>query len=202
VDSRALVAFLPSDHYISDDAKFMAHIRDALNTARSRSDLIIMLGLDPESPEVEYGWIEQAETIETHPRVCAVRRFWEKPNPLLAQVLQIRGCLWNSFVMVASVRTLLETIASAIPQLYHSFLCVTPGLGTSREAKLIDRLYQAMGEINFSHKVLALCPEQLAVLKVTGVRWNDLGEPKRVMASLDMAGVRPHWLEASLPQFA
>jgi mannose-1-phosphate guanylyltransferase len=58
VDSRALVAFLPSDHYISDDAKFMAHIRDALNTARSRSDLIIMLGLDPESPEVEYGWIE------------------------------------------------------------------------------------------------------------------------------------------------
>jgi len=158
--------------------------------------------IEPESPEVEYGWIEPRTPIVGYSRVFGVRRFWEKPNPLLAQVLQLRGCLWNSFVMVASVRTLLETIASAIPQLYHSFLCVAPAFGTSGEAKLIDRLYQAMGEITFSHQVLALCPEQLAVLNVTGVRWDDLGEPNRVMASLDMAGVRPHWLEASLPQFA
>jgi mannose-1-phosphate guanylyltransferase len=202
VDPQALVAFLPSDHYISDDARFMAHIRAALNTANSRPDLIILLGLAPESPEVEYGWIEPAETLAGQPRVCGVRRFWEKPNPLLAQVLQLRGCLWNSFVMVASVQALLELIESTVPQLYRSFLAVSSSLGTSGEADLIEKLYQAMGEINFSHQVLALCPERLAVLKVTGVRWNDLGEPKRVMASLDMAGIRPHWLESGVPQFA
>lgn len=39
----------------------------------------------------------------------------------------------------------------------------------------------------------------LALLKVTGVRWNDLGEPKRAMASLDMAGVRPQWVETAIP---
>jgi mannose-1-phosphate guanylyltransferase len=55
VDPEALVAFFPSDHYISDDEKFMSHIRTALNTAAQRSDLVILLGLDPESPEVEYG---------------------------------------------------------------------------------------------------------------------------------------------------
>jgi hypothetical protein len=43
-------------------------------------------------------------------------------------------------------------------------------------------------------------PERLAVLKVTGVRWNDLGEPKRVLASLDMEGIRPPWAEAAAPQ--
>jgi hypothetical protein len=56
--------------------------------------------------------------------------------------------------------------------------------------------------MNFSHQVLALTPERLAVLRVTGVRWNDLGEPKRVMASLDMAGVRPHRAETGTLQFA
>jgi mannose-1-phosphate guanylyltransferase len=202
VDPAALVAFIPSDHYISDDDKFMVHIRAALDTARRRSDLVILLGLDPESPEVEYGWIEPSEPIPGPSRVYGVRRFWEKPNQLLAQVLQLRGCLWNSFVMVASVPALLGIIESAIPRLYQSFIGLSPFLGAPGETRLIERLYDRMAEVNFSHQVLALRPDRLAVLKVSGVRWNDLGEPKRVLASLSIAGVRPHWLEGGLPQFA
>jgi mannose-1-phosphate guanylyltransferase len=162
----------------------------------------ILLGLAPESPEVEYGWIEPATAIDKQSRVFGVRRFWEKPNQLLAQVLQLRGCLWNSFVMVGSARALLEIIASASPDLYRSFTRLSPIFGTRSEPKAISHLYDAIDETNFSHQVLALRPERLAVLKVTGVRWNDLGEPKRVMASLGMAGIRPHWAEAVAPQFA
>jgi mannose-1-phosphate guanylyltransferase len=202
LDPKALVAFFPSDHYISDDEQFMGHLRTALNTARGRPDLVILLGLEPESPEVEYGWIEPAPPIGKLSRVFGVRRFWEKPNQLLAQVLQLRGCLWNSFVMVASARALLGIIASAIPKLYRAFTYVSPLLGTRSETKAIDRLYDSIDEINFSHQVLAFRPERLTVLKVTGVRWNDLGEPKRVMASLDIAGIRPHWAEAGIAQLA
>lgn len=73
--------------------------------------------------------------------------------------------------------------------------------GTTAEAKAIELLYSQLVDVNFSHQVLALKPERLAVLKVTGVRWNDLGEPKRVMASLDIAGVRPRWAETAIRQF-
>ena len=201
-DPHALVTFLPSDHYISDNKKFMTYIRAALDTARCRSDLVVLLGLEPESPEVEYGWIEPAEPIHGQSRVYGVRRFWEKPNQRLAQVLQLRGCLWNSFVMVASVQALLRIVENAIPQLYSSFIGLSSLLGTPKEADLINTLYGRMTEANFSHQVLAHRPEQLAVLKVTGVRWNDLGEPKRVLASLSISGVRPQWLDAGLPQFA
>jgi mannose-1-phosphate guanylyltransferase len=202
LDSKALVAFFPSDHYISDNQKFMAHIRTALDTARRRPDLVILLGLDPESPEVEYGWIEPAAQISGQSRVFGVRRFWEKPNQLLAQVLQLRGCLWNSFVMVASVQALLEIIQTAIPELHRSFSSLVAFFGTRAETKAIDELYKRLGGTNFSHQVLAQRPDRLAVLKVTGVRWNDLGEPKRVIASLNMAGVRPQWVEAGVPQVA
>ena len=201
-DPKAFVAVFPSDHYLSDDERFMAHIRVALDTAHKKPDRAILLGLDPESPEVEYGWIEPAKTLAGNPRVFGVRRFWEKPNQLLAQVLQLRGCLWNSFVMVGTVQAFLEMIESAVPRLYRSFVGLSPLLDTHAETKTVERIYERIDDTNFSHRVLGPRPERLAVLKVTGVRWNDLGEPKRVIASLNMAGIRPHWAEGSMPQFA
>jgi mannose-1-phosphate guanylyltransferase len=201
VDPQAIVAFFPSDHYVSDNRQFMAHIRIALDTAHLRRDLVILLGVEPESPEVEYGWIEPTAFIKAPGEIFGVRRFWEKPNQFLAQFFQLHDCLWNSFVMVASVQALLGIIESALPDMYRMFARLQP-LSDRAELQAISTLYHRLGEINFSHRVLALCSEHLAVLRVTGVRWSDLGEPKRVMASLHMAGVRPPWVEAARLQFA
>lgn len=203
LDPDAIVAIFPSDHYISDNRAFMEHVRTALEAAQQSRHLIILLGVEPESPEVEYGWIEPKAATSENARVFGVRRFWEKPNHVHAQVLQLRGCLWNSFVMVASVRALLDAIESSTPELYRAFVGVSHSIGTQAENQEMSDLYQGLEEINFSHRVLAVRPDRLAVLKVAGVRWNDLGEPNRVMASLKTAGVRPHWLDASQqPQFA
>ena len=194
-DPQAVVAFFPSDHYVSDNAKFMAHIRSAFDTARSRQDLVILLGIEPESPETEYGWIEPAGSIQGHRQLRYVRRFWEKPSPGLAAVLQLRGCLWNTFVMIASAQALVDIIASATPALYNAFASVMPMFGTDDEPTMIEKLYALLGETNFSDRVLALVPERLTVLKVSGIKWNDLGEPKRVLASIQTAGARPRWME-------
>jgi mannose-1-phosphate guanylyltransferase len=202
LDPQAVVALFPSDHYISDSRKFMNHIRTALDTARVRRDVVILLGVEPESPEVEYGWIEPTLPAKGNAKVSGVRRFWEKPNQVLAQVLQLRGCLWNSFVMVASVQALLDIIESALPGFYRAFACLNPLFATRAEAGAVTELYESLEEINFSHQVLAQLPQRLAVLKVSGLRWSDLGEPKRVLASLDLAGIRPHWVDSASPQFA
>ena len=173
----------------------MAHIRRAFEAAHVRPDLVILLGVEPESPEVEYGWIEPAEVIPGHRQVHRVRRFWEKPGSGLAAVLQLRGCLWNSFVMVASAQALLEIIANATPALYNAFASAVPLIGTSDEARMMRKLYALLGETNFSDRVLALVSERLAVLKASGIEWSDLGEPKRVLASIQTAGARPRWME-------
>lgn len=197
----AIAAFFPSDHYVSDDKQFMAQMRSALDFASQRRDLVILLGIEPEHPEVEYGWIEPAAPISTKGAipVFAVRRFWEKPHQELAKLLQRRGCLWNSFVMVSAVQTLLEMIDRALPELSRGFAALREHVDTGREAKAVRLLYESLGEINFSREVLAVRPEQLAVAPVTGVRWNDLGEPRRVMVSLRMGGFRPDWAEPNFP---
>jgi hypothetical protein len=81
------------------------------------------------------------------------------------------------------------------PALSHTFICLAPLLGTDPETKTMGKVYGRLTETNFSDKVLALVPERLAVLKVTGIQWSDLGEPNRVLASIQLAGLRPPWME-------
>ena len=57
VDPTALVAFFPSDHYVSDDEGFMEHIAAGFEAVRVTKGSIILLGIHAETPEVEYGWI-------------------------------------------------------------------------------------------------------------------------------------------------
>jgi mannose-1-phosphate guanylyltransferase len=200
VDTKAVVAFFPSDHYISDDYQFMAQMRCALEISHRRSDLVMLMGIHPQRPEVEYGWIEPAEPISagSGARVFAVRRFWEKPEAMLPRSLFRRGCLWNSFVMVGAVKTLLRIIEKALPEVYRAFASLPPCFNSRDEANTANMLYDKLGETNFSHQVLATSPEQLAVSEVIGVKWNDLGEPKRVMDSLIMQGQRPYWADFPL----
>ena len=97
--------------------------------------------------------------------------------------------------MVASAQALLDIIANATPALYNAFASAVPLFGTNDEPTMMKKLYALLGETNFSDRVLALVSERLTVLKVSGIKCNDLGEPKRVLASIQMAGVRPRWTE-------
>ena len=53
-----LVAFLPSDHLISNDHVFVAHVNQALEGCRQRTDLVTLLGIPADCAELGYGWIE------------------------------------------------------------------------------------------------------------------------------------------------
>ena len=110
VDSKALVAFLPSDHYISDNETFMAYIRAGLDTARRRPDLIMLLGLDPETPEVEYGWIEPAEMPQENKFIKTLYERMPEINfsyqvlalhPERLAVLKVIGVKWSDWASQA-----------------------------------------------------------------------------------------------------
>ena len=200
----APMAIFPSDHYVSDDARFMAHAEAAFQAVRARPETVVLLGIAPDGPEEEYGWIEPADPlIAAEPGTLSrVRRFWEKPSADVARTLWARGCLWNSFVMVGGVPAFLGLIASALPDLYEAFAAVRDALGGPGEEAALRRLYARLPESNFSREVLAARPAGLAVLPVVGVRWSDWGEPGRVLGTLARIGVRPQWAEAPLPVLA
>jgi mannose-1-phosphate guanylyltransferase len=186
-------AFFPSDHFFSDDAAFMSHVETAFEAARDRDDVVVLLGINPEGSEAGYGWIEPASSgpAEGRNALCRVRRFWEKPTPEFARGLLERGCLWNSFVMVGRVSAFLKMIGNAAPELYERFSAVVPALNTPDEEGLVEELYSQLGDVNFSQQVLAANPGSLTVLRVGGITWSDLGEPRRVLSVMADTGLGP-----------
>jgi mannose-1-phosphate guanylyltransferase len=178
----ATVAVLPSDHHFSDDARFMARVEAAFEAALARPDRVVLLGMIPDSPESEYGWIEPGDLVSpAGPRdLYRVTRFWEKPPVDLAQSLRLRGCFWNSFVMVGAVETFLAAIACALPALYGALDNVAPAFGGTGEAAAVRAVYAGLPPADFSRQVLTPGVSRLAVLPVTGVVWKDLGSPDRV----------------------
>jgi mannose-1-phosphate guanylyltransferase len=82
MDPKGVVAFFPADHHFSDDEAFIGHIDSAYEAAASRPEMVILLGIPPETPEVEYGWIEAGIPLGSAlpSNICRANRFWEKPS--------------------------------------------------------------------------------------------------------------------------
>ena len=180
---NATVAVFPSDHYFTDDQKFMSFVETGLQTAELNPETVTLLGISPAAPESEFGWIEP-ELLQTNNGVAPVHRFWEKPTPTVAQELMERGCLWNSFVMIGRVEAFLKMSRCALPELFSYFEALVPVLGTSDEFLNLRTLYSWLPEINFSKEVLERRTADLRVIKVDNVGWSDLGDPLRVGAVL------------------
>jgi len=196
------VAIFPSDHFVDDDLVFMSTVSSAVAAATQRPGLVILLGIEAATAETEYGWIEPGERplpIDGEP-VFPIRRFWEKPAPVLAGDLFSRACLWNSFVMVGHVAAFLDLIAAGTPRLLRAFGPVRRALGSTREAATADRVYATLPEVNFSERVLTPAVGRLGVVRVKGVEWSDWGNADRVFTTIRRSGLRPPWLERfSLP---
>jgi mannose-1-phosphate guanylyltransferase len=187
------VAIFPSDHYVSDDCRFMRYVDLAFRYIEVFPQRVVLLGIQPTGPEVEYGWIEPGRPAVLGRSVFCdlmrVRRFHEKPPLAMAEALFRGGCFWNSFVLIGKTRKLLALVARALPDLYTSFDEVRTTLGTSFEAQAMEFLYRSLPPADFSYCVLQKAFRSMAVLPVTGLEWSDLGTPERLLAVLRRTGV-------------
>ena len=183
------VVVLPSDHYVSDDAAFMARVEGAFEAVLARPDLVVLLGIAPNRPEVEFGWIDPGALIlGAWPwPLYRVARFWEKPRLAVAARLAQGGGLWNSFVIVAQPSTLGNLIRAAVPSLVEAFAPARARLGTPWEDEALRSVYARLPSADLSKHVLQRHPANLAVLPVSGLSWNDLGDPARVLATRERA---------------
>lgn len=194
LDPNGLVAFFPSDHYIGEESVLHRHIDLAFSQAKSHPDRVFLLGISPETPEVEYGWIQPGAPLS---RVLAesifrVDRFWEKPSQSLACHLMSSGCLWNSFIMVGHVEAFLSLIRDAAPGLFRWFYPMASRL-IPLDQEVLGKVYARIPTVNFSQEILSARPASLAVLRVDGLEWSDLGEPGRVLSVVARKGIQKEW---------
>lgn len=114
-DPQAVMAVLPADHFIRDEAG----LRDCLQTAvqSARNGYLVTLGIVPTRPETGYGYIE-ADTDLRGAGPFPVLSFVEKP-PLeqALRYLEADNFFWNSGMFVWRADVILEELASHMPEL-------------------------------------------------------------------------------------
>jgi len=182
-DRGARVAFLPSDHHVTDPSPLIAALR-ATADARTR-DRVTLLGVTPDRPETEYGWILRGRRLTRAggSGAYAVRRFAEKPAAEVADRLHRRGALWNTFISVGPVAAYWALARRHLPAHTAALARYARRIGGPDEATALETAYARMPPANFSRDLLARARD-LAVISVGGSGWSDWGSPRRVFESL------------------
>jgi mannose-1-phosphate guanylyltransferase len=178
-DANARILFLPSDHFVHDEAALGCSLVNALEALRADGSRLVLLGMPCERPEAEYGWIVPARDAPSVPAVPAVAAFREKPDLEEAARLLAEGALLNTFMFAATAETLLAMYLRSLPSLLAAFeqalgACVQP------LPERLRSLYAALPTLDFSRHVLERAPERLAVLRARPCGWADLGTPERL----------------------
>ena len=181
-DPDARVVISPSDHHVGDVRARAGAIAEALSALERPLDRVLLLGISPDTPDGELGWILPRPS--TAGAALAVERFVEKPGAERARALAREGAVWNSFLMVARVSTLIDLFRSRRPELLtameSAFVHAEPERGAA-----LARLYAGLPAADFSREVLEGAESRLGVVVAPPCGWTDLGTPDRLRRCRD-----------------
>jgi mannose-1-phosphate guanylyltransferase len=181
-DPDAHVVLLPADHYVRDEGTLAVSLRRAAELARANDRAIYLLGIEPEEPDTELGYIVPSPR-RFHDSPSQVVRFVEKPSQARAKALIDQGALWNAFIVAGSIWAFLRLFDGS----FSSTAIAISRLAEHRievEGTLFDQLYERLPSVDFSRDVLEGHESMLQVLHVPRCGWTDLGTPQRVGATL------------------
>ena len=170
-DPDARIVVFASDHYVRDEAVLVASMQRALDGLSRQGEPVTLLGITPDAPEPDYGWIVPSAAVGSGAR--PVQRFVEKPPADVASRLRRQGGVWNSFLLAARGAELLDIIRRRAPD-------VVLELEVARSEDAAVPAYATLRTVDFSRDILEGEESCLRVLTVPSCGWTDLGTPARV----------------------
>ena len=170
----AILAVMPSDHVVKDEARFVEGIRRAAKVASTGR--LVLFGIKPSEPHTGYGYIRQGAPLEGfNGGAYSVEAFYEKPDLATAeQYLAKGGYYWNSGIFVLSARTYLEEVARLEPKILEAargaLARATDDLGFLR---LDKAAFASSPNISIDYAVME--KTTAAAMLPLDVGWNDVG---------------------------
>ncbi len=193
-DPLATVVLLPSDHFVSEENRFVSYLYLASRTLERSPASLLLLGIKPEAAEADYGYIVPGGAPDKL-RGFGVERvasFVENPSKAALSELLERGALWNTMAIVFKAFTVFDLIARLMPSLHATFESLGRALGGKRERQAVADAYKAIESYDFSADLLEQLPgkrpDSLLTLPVEGVLWSDWRSPQTLVSALTRSG--------------
>jgi len=173
-DPAAVMACLPADHYIEQEAAFREVLHAAGEVAQRGA--LVILGIKPTWAETGYGYIERGEPLPAASRheVFTVKRFTEKPDAATAAEFIASGrYYWNAGIFVGRAAMFLEALREWMPATYARLSEIEAALGTPQEMATLTRIWPQVEKQTFDYGVMEHA-QNVAVVPAD-VGWNDVG---------------------------
>lgn len=170
-DPHAMVAILPADHWITDEAGFRSSLEVAFRLA-SVSGRIVTIGIVPTQPATGYGYLQLDG--EEDERGVPLRGFIEKPGAAEAtRMVATGGYLWNAGMFVARAQTLLDEIDRQMPQSGQALARIASAIGSDDYDRVLAEQYGNCEAISIDYGVMEQARDVWAVPGRFG--WSDVG---------------------------
>ena len=177
-DPDARLVFFPADHFFEDEAPLAAAVQIAVREIQSAPSDLVLVGMQPDEPNPELGYVLCGEPIGACRRV---RRFVEKPAAGLAAQLVQEGAIWNSFIFAAEGATLLNLFRRRLPIVTDRMAAeVIRAQEMRSDGAALAQFYETLPECDFSRDLLMNCPTPVLAVTAGPCGWSDLGTPERV----------------------
>jgi mannose-1-phosphate guanylyltransferase len=174
-DPDAVMAVLPADHLILEEAGFLMALRAAVEAA-SRGPHLVTFGVVPTRPETGYGYIKLGPKrfdVQSH-EVFAVQQFVEKPDSTTAAMYLASGqYLWNSGMFVWRADTIVKAFQDLLPSVNNPIEKIVPALNTPDEAEAVAAAYAEVESISIDFGILEKADSVLTM--PIDVGWDDVG---------------------------
>lgn len=177
-DPDAILAVLPSDHFIADPNMFLEVLESA--TAHAALGEIVTLGITPTHPETGYGYIrfgefeQDPENFTARHRARGIQAFVEKPDHDTAiSYLKAGRYLWNSGIFVFRADTILEKVKLHLPGLHMAIEELVQAESEHADTESLHRLWSEMPNISVDFGVMEKA-EGIVVIPAS-FGWSDVG---------------------------
>jgi len=179
-DPSARIIAMPTDHYVSNETALASSLLDAATpTAHTRNNLAL-IGIKPEQPATESGYIVPGRWFEDGTR--SVLRIVKPSGKVAASDLIARGALWDSAIVAARAPVLVGLLRACMPNLVDEIeTALAQGESADVRQRALARVYARLPSVDLSY-VLAL--GAAAVCRVITSRscgWSNLASAQRTI---------------------
>lgn len=168
----------PSDHQISNMYEFSNSLEIARRSAEQLAG-IITLGIKPENPETQFGYIQldegrfmQNDLYESGVRW--VRTFAEKPDARTAERFISAGdFVWNSGIFAFVFQRFENELIQYLPNYFQVFNKLEASFDKPNFAEDLDTAYRSIQPISFDNGILEKSKSVFCV--ISNFEWSDIG---------------------------
>jgi len=171
-DEDAVIAVMPSDHFIQNETLFSEVLKVGYKVAVN--DNIVTIGITPDRPETGFGYIKKGAELETIDGISVngVEAFIEKPNRQKAiEYLSTGRYLWNAGIFIFTAKKILSEMGKLMPETLDTIFKVRDLIG--KDPKKAEELFSTISSISIDYGIM----EKVSGIRVipADLKWSDVG---------------------------